>query len=328
MCEKYGIDDKTRFLVLYLDAHMDVSEISKIINRCLNTIYRWVSTTKKGEDIRLPKTRGGHNKLINEETETKIMQMIHENPEGTSLRKLAARIGLSKSTVGNVLSKMGLKYKGFDKGIIYTEEERMIRIDFCNRMLSDEGKLLYRTFFSDEMGIELFKAHKNKAWQFPTEKIKKKSAVENVKLDCWGAISARGATSLDIYKKGMKGDLYRRIIESHKEEMERLYADGDFFFIQDNHPTHRMNEEWMIKEQKIELIKLPTRSSDLNIIENLWLAMKERVKSDAPTNEKEMRESLVKNWEILTKPDRMQRFFEGLHRKYMECIAKEGVRLK
>ena len=38
MCEKFGIDYKTRFLVLYFDAQMDIHEISKIISRPVRTM--------------------------------------------------------------------------------------------------------------------------------------------------------------------------------------------------------------------------------------------------------------------------------------------------
>mgnify|MGYP000940113093 FL=1 len=327
MCEKYDIDDKTRFLVLYFDAHMDGKEISKRINRSWKTVRCWVAKAKKGEDIRIPKSRSGRPKSITEEIENTIIQILKTNPEGTSTSKLAARLGVCPKSIARVLAKNGYKYMALKNCAQYDEDERMIRMDFCKKMLSDEGKLIYRTFFSDEMGSELNQGHKNRVWQIPTEKINRKILTENVKLDCWGAISAQGATSLEIYKKGMNGERYRKIIERHKAEMERLYPDGEFYFLQDSHPTHRMNEEWLMNEQKLELIKLPKRSPDLNIIESLWIALKERVASDAPTNEKELRASLLNNWEILTSPERIRPFFEGLHGRYLGCVAKEGQKI-
>ena len=327
MCEKFGIDYKTRFLVLYFDAQMDIHEISKIISRPVRTMRHWLTVIKKGEDIRIVKKGRGPKRSITEETENKIIQMVNEDTEGTSLRKIAARTGLAHSTISGILAKKGFKYKTFDQSIVFEEDERMIRVDFCKRMLADEGNLIYKTFYSDEMGIELSSARKTKGWHNPSEKIKRKLATENTKLSCWGAISAKGATSLEIYKKGMNGDLFRQVIENHKEEMENLYPEGEFYFIQDNHPTHRMNEDWMIQEQKLEIIKLPRRSPDLNIIENLWITLKDRVKRDAPMNEKELRVSLLNNWMSLTKPERMQPFFEGLQRRYKECVALDGHKL-
>ena len=328
MCEKLNIDDKTRFLVLYFDARLNVREISKILNRSRMTVKRWASITRKGQDIRMAKPKSGRPKIISEEIENNIVQMIKEN-NGASITKLAVRIGISRNTISKILAKKGYKYKAIamENTITHSEEERMIRVDFCKKMLSDEGKLIYRTFFSDEMGVELNSIQRNRAWQCSTEKITKKVFTSGIKLDCWGAVSAQGATSLDIYQKGMKGELYRQVIERHKAEMEKIYPYGDFYFIQDNHPTHRMNEEWVVTEQQLNLIKLPKRSPDLNIIENLWPALKERVAGDAPESEKELRASLLKNWQLLTEPERLQQIFEGLHRRYMECVTKDGRKL-
>lgn len=326
MSDKYGVDDKTRFLVLYLDAKMTATEISKIINRSLYTLKNWVSWTKSGDDIRVEGR--GRKKSITEETEDKIIQMVKKDPEAATLKRVGAHFGLAHTTIRKILFKKGFKYRAFDQSIKYDEEERMMRVDFCKKMLSDEGKLIYRTFFSDEMGIELHRLQKNRAWQLAKEKVRKKGITENIKLESWGAISAQGATSLDIYKKGMNGEIYRKIIESHKAEMETLYPDGEFYFIQDFHPVHRMNEEWIVKDQKLELIKLPRKSPDLNmVIEHLWVALKERVANDAPNNEKEMRASLLRNWEILTNRERMQSYFEKLHGRYMKCVMIGGGKL-
>ena len=328
MCEKLGIDDKTRFLVLYLDAHLSALEISRIINRSNQIIYVWESRTKNGEDIRMPKKRR-IKKFITEETENKVIQMVKENPQGSSLKKIATRIGgISTASVYKILGKKGFKYKAFDKGIIYTEEERANRVAFCKNMLSNEGKVIYQTFFSDEMSIELNNVYKMKAWQLPTENIRMKKATEYVKLHCWGAISAQGATSLEIYEKSLNGRIYQEIIKRHREEMEKIYPDGDFYFMQDHHPAHQKSEEWVVKEQKLKLINFPKRSPDLNIIENLWSALKERVVSEGPTNEKELRTSLLSNWELLTKADRLGPFFEGLHRRYYLCIEKQGYKFR
>lgn len=329
MSEKYGIDDKTRFLVLYLDAHMSVPEIIKILNRNDATVRFWVKRVKNGQDIRIIHRIKERPKSVTEETENKIIQLVKENPEGSSLKKLALRIGgISTTSIRRVLSRKGFKYKAFDKGINYTEAERISRVEFCKKMLLDEGKVIYQTFFSDEMSIELNKSHKTKAWTLATENIKRKNATDHVRLNCWGAISAQGATSLDIYENGMNGKFYREVIARHKAEMEALYTDVDFYFYQDNHPAHKKNEEWLIKEQKLRLISSPKYSPDLNIIENVWSALKERVTSEAPANEKELRASLLSNWKLLTNTDRLQPFFEGLHRRYFLCVEKQGHKFR
>ena len=324
MSAKYGIDEKTRFLVLYLDAQMCISGIARIINRSRTILKKWEERLMKGDDIRIRKKRSKNRNAIPDETENKIIQMVKENPEQAPTTKIADRLGITSSFMSRLLAKKGFKFKAFDKGIIYKKEDRAARLAFCKKMLSDGGRLIYRTFFSDELEIELNK-NCNNEWQLPAEKVKKKSGLQHVKLNCWGAISAKGATSLDIYPWGINEDRYQQVIEHHQTEMRKLYPDGEFCIIQDNHPpTHKINEEWIIKEQGVEFIQLPRRSSDLNIIETLWSTLRERVAGDAPINESELRTSLLNHWKVLTKLEKLQSFFEGLHRRYMGCIAKEG----
>ena len=62
MCEKYGSDDKTRFLVLYFDAQMNIHEISIRIDRSVRTLEAWVRRVKKGEEIRMRTKRKQHKK--------------------------------------------------------------------------------------------------------------------------------------------------------------------------------------------------------------------------------------------------------------------------
>lgn len=280
MSEIYGIDDKTRFLVLYFDAQMSVQEISRIIKRPIQIVRDWESKIKDSEDVIVPTTYG--------KTAT---------PKKMSLKKMA------------IVTKR--RYKTKDDSGKHTEQERMFRVDFCKSMLAEDAKLIYTSFLSGEMEMELSKPDKSKG-------------LEGVRLNFWGAVSARGATSLEIYEKNMSGGLYRQVVTRHRSELDKLFAGEEFYFVQDSNPAHQVNEGWIVKDQRLKLIKLPSKSRDLNIIPSLRIVLKERVKNDMPTTKGELKTSLMKNWEILTKPEMLQPFFEELRRRYMECVGKEG----
>lgn len=273
MSDKYGIDEKTRFLVLLLDAQLPSSVIAKIIRRPEWTVSRWELRTRRGEDIRIRK-------------------------KGSGLRK-------PKSEV------------------VPVDKEKLLQIEFCKQMLCDGGKLIFHTFFSGETKIELTNSP-SKVWNVPIETIRKNVVPETIKLNCWGAISARGATSLQISERSMSSELFRKAIENHKKEMEKLYPDGEFYFLQEKIPLNKVNEEWLVNEQNLNLVKLPKQTSELNVIDSLWATLKERVSGDVLPNEKELKSKLLSNWEQLTKPERLKTLFEGLYRRYMDFIAKES----
>ena len=141
MSDKYGIDDKTRFLVLYLDAQLKLNDISRIINRAERTVRNWEKKVQHNIDIRIVREGRGRKKEITEEMEKMIIDQINEAPERVSLRKLAARVGKAASTIHSFLTQKGLKYKNYDETVIYDEKARMERVDFCSKMLTEGGKL-------------------------------------------------------------------------------------------------------------------------------------------------------------------------------------------
>lgn len=320
----FGIDVKTRFLVLYLDAEMKPSRISRLIGKTERTIKNWIEKTDSGEDVRIVKRRGTKAK-VDQKIKKKIMRQVSESPHRATTRKLAARNDLSKSTIHNIIVEKGYKY-GNNKSLPQlTDAQRDDRVDFCEYMTANHGDKIYETFYSDEMGIRLSKAKKDKHWYAPGKKIKTEKPVQDVKLNCWGAISYRGATSLEIFHENLDHTVYESIIEKHLPEMDEIYPDG-YYFMHDNHKAHTYVEDWM-EENDMALHRFPPYSPDLNIIENFWSTLKERVVSDAPHTEVTLVKSLQRNWEILTTPENLRPYFESLHDRYFECIEKEGHRL-
>lgn len=324
MISDFQIDDKTRFLVLYLDAEMKPSRISRILNRPERTIRDWIKKTDEGKDIRVIEGRGPKSSL-SEPLKKKILRQVRETPHKASTRKLAAKNGIGKTTIHDLMVQKGLRYGKIDTLPELTAEQREERLDFCNEMLLNNGEKVYQTFFSDEMGIKLSETKKEKAWHMPRKKVKTEKPSQDVKLNCWAAVSAEGATSLKIFKENLRGPLYQSIIEEHIPEMEEMLPDG-YYFIHDNHPTHKPIENWMEKNE-LERLQFPTYSPDLNIIENLWSALKGSVACDAPRTENQLKKSLQKNWETLTTPDNLRPYFANLHDRYFECIEEEGKRL-
>ena len=165
-------------------------------------------------------------------------------------------------------------------------------------MLKYRYKKLKRCFFSDEMGIKLKEVFNlDKAWQGPNGTLKKKRINHDIKLNCWGAISWNGATSLHIFSENLNNSIYQDIVESHAMELEDRDPNQNYYYQHDKLPAHNKLEIFD-DDEKIEIIDFPTYSPDLNPIENMWSTLKYRVACDAPTNEEELIQSLIDNWGI------------------------------
>lgn len=320
------IDKKTRFLVLYLDADWKATRISKTIGVPLRTVQSWIEKTEQGSDVRKIQEGRGRKTTKTPALRKKVLRQAKMAPTKASTRNLASRDGVTRTTIHDIYVDRGLKYQGVETLTNLTNDQMCKRVEYCLDMVHNEGEKIYETFFSDEMGIRLSEAHPKKTWGLPYKKLKTEKPLQDIKINCWGAISFEGATSLHIFRDNLDAPLYQNILLEHKQEMQALYPEG-FYFQQDNLPAHKASREW-IKKNGLGQFTFPDYSPDLNVIENLWSALKERVRSDNPLSETSLIRSLQMNWEILSTPENLRPYFESLHSRYLECIEKKGIRLK
>ncbi len=327
MSSSVNLDPKLRFIILYQDAEMKISRISKILGVAESTLYNWKDKVDSNVNILEHQTKNFHPKITKEKRKS-IIKDAKTSPYSVSSRELGARHDVSHTTVCNLLNEMGSNFKKVKKNHVLTAEEKEDRVNYCKDMLKYNGSKIKNAFFSDEMGIRLSKilSLKNKIWNIPGKKVKTERITTDVKLNCWGAISWNGATSLQIYTQNLNNKLYQKIIGEHAMEIEDTYRGRTCYLQQDNHPTHR-DMTILDEYSTIELLDFPTYSADLNPIENLWSTLKYRVARDAPRNEDDLVESLINNWNELTEVENLRPYIETLFDRYEECIKKDGASL-
>jgi len=304
---------------------MKVSHISKILKVPLSTLYDWITTTGKDEDIRKIKPGRGTKPKIDKTKAKQIHREIREAPQRSSLRRIGGKFKVGKTAVGNWMHKEGYKYKKCHQEVELEDEEKEDRVDFCEYMLEEGGWRIDQTIFTDEMGIKLSEACPSMGWSKPGKKLKTDQPRKDIKLNCWGGISRNGSTSLHIFQKNLNADKYKMILEDHLPEIEDLYSE-DIIFQQDNLPAHKPLKSW-IENQGMERVDFPTYSADLSPIENLWSALKHSVTVDHPTTSAGLERSLKGNWQKLTTPENLAPYFDNLHSRYAECIDIEGERV-
>jgi transposase len=258
---------------------MKPQRINKITGIPLRTVQDWAQKVDNDIDIRQYQKNSISQKISNK-TRDDILNEAKQNPWQASTRKLATKYALSHTTVHSLLVEGGLLFKVPGNKHNLTKEEMKERVLYCQKMLRYKGNPIRKCFFSDEMGIRLSELHEaKKVWMIPGGNVEIIRISQDVKVNCWGAISWNGATSLHIFSENLTNKLYQSIVEEHLMEMEEAYKERDFLYQHDNLSAHN-NLEVLEGHEKIEIIDFPTYSPDLNLIENVWAVFKSRIALD------------------------------------------------
>ena len=204
---------------------------------------------------------------------------------------------VSARTVRRRLSKdFNLVARRPAKKLLMTAKQIRARIAFCQRHKDKSATWWDRVMFSDESTFQQVRGvGTNYVRRPPGERLNPKYTIKTVKhppsVMVWGAISVNGRCGLKIFDKGVKVNAAEYIKVLDTKVKVHMTVSGTTLFQQDSAPCHmaRVTKRWFTDNAVDLLPDWPSNSPDLNVIENCWQVMKQKVAAHHPTSESDLK---------------------------------------
>ena len=299
---KYLTVDQRNFIVIKMEdgypVDLVVKQFRKKYSRTIDrvTAYRTYQRYKERGTTE-DKEKTGSPPIYNDR-EKKVMQRESLKRPEESLRDLQKDSTFnpkkaSKDTLNRLLLSVDIFTKALSPRYFVLGKKQIIqRRAFARTHLNWTQADWELAIFTDESDLfptkcgrrfYRFKWHEGQ----PSPANLTKEIKQNIKIKVWGAISCFGVGPLIRYKKTLKQDIYLVILKNFLMKEYPQLEGGAFFdsedlpafiFVDDNAPPHRGNlvQKWK-NENGIKSLKWPSKSPDINIIENVWAYLQDKL---------------------------------------------------
>lgn len=146
----------------------------------------------------------------------------------------------------------------------------------------------------------------------------------------WGGFSAKGKTQLAFLEGNQNSDRYCNTIRDYLLPFARAVHENDYIFQQDNASIHasRLTRE-TLTELGVTTMDWPSKSPDLNPIENVWGVLARAVYANGRQydNREELKASILAEWERLPM-NYLLKLIQSMNRRCAAVLTLNGAKTK
>jgi len=277
-------------------------DLKKLINKARNMCKSWnvisenfgipISScrniVKNFGKVRYPTT--ANNLKVKGNTKKRLLlgikSLVKRNTRITSTTLMdTVNVSLSKRTVQRFLSREGYSYLNSKKKIMLTDPQKVSRMEICKKWLI-EGASSRKIAFTDETRYNLDGPDNDKSWQHPKYRREKPMRQQGGgSIMIWGMLMPSGQLQCQEVKGNLNAAGYIAILkEVLVPTMESLY-DDDWLLQQDNASSHTATKTQQFLESRgIHVLGWPSKSPDLNVIENCWHVLAQNIYMNGAAN--------------------------------------------
>jgi transposase len=294
-----------------------------------NLIKKWKTT---GSYQR--KTGSGRHRKTTARQDREIVRTAIRNRRITSTAiKNSLNLKVTAKTIRNRLKQANIKSCVAVKKPYVTHANIKKRLQWAKDHKDWNQDKWNSVLFSDESKITLRWQGQRLVWRRQNERLLPECMNGTVKHDksvmVWGCLCAKGVGDLSIINGKMKAVDYKNILTTQMiPNAHKLFGENTFIFQHDNCKVHTAKVvKKFLQDSNIEILSWPAQSPDLNPIENAWAEIKRRSKDRNPSNETELFQLMVNEWNNLGS-DYLTSLISSMPQRCQAVIKNKGYPIK
>lgn len=312
-------------IVAYHHAGKNYSEIGRLLGRKHETIRRFL----KDSGNYGTKKRSGRPKKLSCKAIRRILRASSMENQSASEIRISQQVPLTTRSVQRIISSAPyMKYMKRKQQPKLKPEHKAIRLSWTEARISWTNKWK-EVVFSDEKkfnldgpdGCQYYWHDLRKEPQFFSKRVQGGGSVM-----VWAAFSFKGKTPIAFLEGRQNAISYQTILQQYLLPHGRRLGGPQWVFQQDNAPIHSASSSihWF-QERKVRVLDWPSRSPDLNPIENLWGTLVRKVYSNGKQYESrgELISAITSAWREIS-VEELQDLVESMPKRLVEVLKKNG----
>lgn len=330
-----SVDTKKKIITL---SELDLSKTA-IAERCNVSRNCVIQTIRKYDKERTVSTKpgGGRPSKLSERQKRsiKLEQLRDDTLSVNDLTRYVQTflgVTIGRSTVSRILNEFDMISYVAPKKPKIKPIQRKRRVSWCYEHRGWSNSDWSHVVFSDESRFEL--VNRNNRIYIRRHRSDKRRLERSQPrthqgggLSVWGCLTYYGLSNLVFYEGKMNSLKYIEMLDANLPSVFNLLPVSCYqrkIFQQDNAKPHVSAKTMAYFERnRINVLPWPANSPDINIIENVWSIIDDKLLKYSISNSEELKEAIIDIWNQIS-IERIKKLYSSIPNRLEQVIQRKG----